>query len=50
MLALHGEAKGLSIDAAPEDIAELIAFAVSPAARWMTGVTLRMDGGEIKSI
>ena len=65
MLARYGEAKGLSLDAAihafaaetkiarygtPEDIAELIAFAVSPAARWMTGVTLRMDGGEIKSV
>ncbi|WP_018264652.1 SDR family oxidoreductase [Methylosinus sp. LW4] len=65
MLALYGQAKGLSIDTAmnafaaetkitrygtPEDIAELIAFAISPAARWMTGVTLRMDGGEIKSI
>ncbi|WP_159731539.1 SDR family oxidoreductase [Methylosinus sp. Ce-a6] len=65
MLARYGEAKGLSLDAAidafaaetriarygtPEDIAELIAFAVSPVARWMTGVTLRMDGGEIKSL
>ncbi|SFO90223.1 3-oxoacyl-[acyl-carrier protein] reductase [Variovorax sp. PDC80] len=34
----------------PEEIADLIAFAVSPAARWMTGTVLRMDGGEIKSI
>jgi 3-oxoacyl-[acyl-carrier protein] reductase len=34
----------------PEDIAELMAFLVSPAARWMTGSTLRMDGGEVKSI
>jgi 3-oxoacyl-[acyl-carrier protein] reductase len=23
---------------------------VSPGARWMTGSTLRMDGGEVKSI
>jgi NAD(P)-dependent dehydrogenase (short-subunit alcohol dehydrogenase family) len=34
----------------PEEIAELIAFLVSPSARWMTGSALRMDGGEVKSI
>src|ERR1700678_428047 len=34
----------------PEEIAELMAFLVSPAAHWMTGSTLRMDGGEVKSI
>ncbi|OTP70887.1 SDR family oxidoreductase [Caballeronia sordidicola] len=34
----------------PEEIAELMAFIVSPAAHWMTGSTLRMDGGEVKSI
>lgn len=34
----------------PEEIAELMAFLVSPAARWMTGSTLRMDGGEVKSV
>jgi NAD(P)-dependent dehydrogenase (short-subunit alcohol dehydrogenase family) len=34
----------------PEEIAELMAFLVSPGARWMTGTTLRMDGGEVKSI
>ncbi|HEY1904735.1 MAG TPA: SDR family oxidoreductase [Myxococcaceae bacterium] len=34
----------------PEEIAELMAFLVSPAARWMTGSMLRMDGGEVKSI
>jgi len=28
----------------------LMAFLVSPAAKWMTGSTLRMDGGEVKSI
>src|SRR6202453_893718 len=32
----------------PEEIAELMAFLVSPGARWMTGSTLRMDGGEVK--
>jgi NAD(P)-dependent dehydrogenase (short-subunit alcohol dehydrogenase family) len=34
----------------PEEIAELMAFLVSTGARWMTGSTLRMDGGEVKSI
>ncbi|WP_109127119.1 SDR family oxidoreductase [Dyella sp. C11] len=34
----------------PEEIAELMAFMVSPAARWMTGAMLRMDGGEVKSL
>src|SRR4029077_20665167 len=34
----------------PEEIAELMAYLVSPGARWMTGSTLRMDGGEVKSI
>jgi 3-oxoacyl-[acyl-carrier protein] reductase len=33
----------------PEDIAELLAFIVSPKARYMTGTVLRMDGGEVKS-
>ena len=34
----------------PQDIAELMAFLVSPAARWVTGTQLRIDGGEVKSI
>ena len=34
----------------PEEIAELMAFLVSPGARWMTGSAVRMDGGEIKSV
>jgi len=33
-----------------EEIADLIAFAVSPPARWMTGTVLRMDGGEARSL
>jgi len=33
-----------------EEIADVIAFAASPAARWMTGTVMRMDGGEVKSI
>jgi NAD(P)-dependent dehydrogenase (short-subunit alcohol dehydrogenase family) len=34
----------------PEEIAQLMAFLVSPGAHWMTGSTLRMDGGEVQSI
>jgi len=33
----------------PEEIADLMAFVVSPAAKWMTGSAIRMDGGEIKA-
>ena len=34
----------------PEEIAELMAFLVSPGAKWLTGAQLRMDGGEVKSV
>jgi 3-oxoacyl-[acyl-carrier protein] reductase len=34
----------------PEEISDLLAFMVSPAAKWMTGASVRMDGGEIKGI
>jgi 3-oxoacyl-[acyl-carrier protein] reductase len=32
----------------PEEIADLMSYLVSPAAKWMTGTSVRMDGGEIK--
>ncbi|WP_323120052.1 SDR family oxidoreductase [Burkholderia alba] len=41
---------GIARYGAPEEIAELMAFVVSPAAHWMTGAALRMDGGEVKSV
>jgi 3-oxoacyl-[acyl-carrier protein] reductase len=41
---------GISRFGEAEEIAELMAFAVSSAAKWMTGTVLRMDGGEVKSI
>jgi 3-oxoacyl-[acyl-carrier protein] reductase len=41
---------GINRFGTPEEIAELMAFAVSPKSRWMTGTVLRMDGGEIKSV
>ena len=40
-IARYGEA---------EEIAELMAFLVSPGARWMTGSAIRMDGGEVKAV
>jgi 3-oxoacyl-[acyl-carrier protein] reductase len=65
MLEKAAAAKGVSVDQArqgflkqagiarfgeAEEIAEVMAFSVSPAAKWMTGTVLRMDGGEVKSI
>jgi 3-oxoacyl-[acyl-carrier protein] reductase len=40
-IARYGEA---------DEIAELMAFLVSPVAKWMTGASLRMDGGEVKAV
>src|SRR5580704_6127550 len=34
----------------PEEIADLMAYLVSPAAKWMTGAAVRMDGGETKGV
>jgi len=41
---------GIARYGAPEEIAELMAFLVSPGARWLTGSAVRMDGGEVKSV
>jgi 3-oxoacyl-[acyl-carrier protein] reductase len=41
---------GISRFGEAEEIADVMAFIVSPAARWMTGTVLRMDGGEVKSV
>lgn len=41
---------GISRYGQPEEIADLMAFLVSPAAKWMTGSAVRMDGGEIKGV
>ena len=49
MKKFPGEA-GISRYGQPEEIAELLGFMVSPAAKWMTGASLRMDGGETKGI
>jgi NAD(P)-dependent dehydrogenase (short-subunit alcohol dehydrogenase family) len=34
----------------PEEIADLMAFLVAPGSHWLTGSSIRMDGGELKSI
>jgi 3-oxoacyl-[acyl-carrier protein] reductase len=44
------EEVGIARFGKPEEIADLMAYMVSPAARWMTGASVRMDGGEIKGI
>ena len=44
------EEAGITRFGKPEEIAELLGYLVSPAAKWMTGASLRMDGGEIKGI
>ena len=44
------EEVGISRFGKPEEIADLMAYLVSPAAKWMTGSCVRMDGGETKGI
>jgi 3-oxoacyl-[acyl-carrier protein] reductase len=44
------EEVGIARFGRPEEIADLMAYLVSPAAKWMTGACVRMDGGEIKGI
>jgi len=44
------EQTGITRFGKPEEVADLIGYIVSPAAKWMTGAAVRMDGGEIKGI
>jgi 3-oxoacyl-[acyl-carrier protein] reductase len=44
------EETGISRFGTPEEIADLLSYLVSPAAKWMTGTSVRMDGGEIKGV
>ena len=44
------EEVGIARFGKPEEIADLMAFMVSPAAKWMTGASVRIDGGEVKGI
>ena len=44
------EEVGIARFGKPEEIGDLMAFLVSPAAKWMTGASVRIDGGEVKGI
>ncbi|HTH98836.1 MAG TPA: SDR family oxidoreductase [Stellaceae bacterium] len=44
------EETGISRYGEPEEIADLMAYLVSPSAHWMTGSAIRMDGGEVPSV
>lgn len=44
------EKAGIARLGTPEEIAELMAYLVSPQARWLTGASIRMDGGEVKGV
>jgi 3-oxoacyl-[acyl-carrier protein] reductase len=42
------EEAGIERYGQPEEVAGLMAYLVSPEAHWLTGTSVRMDGGEIK--
>ena len=42
------EQAGIARFGKPEEIADLMSYLVFPAAKWMTGAPVRIDGGEIK--
>jgi 3-oxoacyl-[acyl-carrier protein] reductase len=44
------EKAGIARYGEPEEIAGLMAYLVSKEARWLTGASVRMDGGEVKGI
>ena len=44
------EQAGIARFGKPAEIADLMSYLVSPAAKWMTGASVRIDGGEIKGI
>jgi 3-oxoacyl-[acyl-carrier protein] reductase len=44
------EEAGIAHFGKPEEIADLMTYMVSPAAKWMIGTSVRMDGGEIRVI
>jgi 3-oxoacyl-[acyl-carrier protein] reductase len=44
------EEAGIARYGEPDEIAGLMAYLVSKEARWLTGASVRMDGGEIKGI
>ena len=44
------EQAGITRFGGPGEIADLMSYLVSPAAKWMTGASVRMDGGETKGV
>src|SRR5271163_2665849 len=44
------EEAGISRLGQPEEVADLLAYLVSAPAKWLTGASLRIDGGEFKGI
>jgi 3-oxoacyl-[acyl-carrier protein] reductase len=44
------ENAGIARYGEPDEIAGLMAYLVSQEARWLTGASIRMDGGEIKGV
>lgn len=44
------EEVGISRFGKAEEIADLLGYLVSPGAKWLTGASVRMDGGEIKGV
>jgi len=44
------EEAGISRFGKPEEVADLLSYLVSPAAKWLTGASVRIDGGETKGI
>jgi 3-oxoacyl-[acyl-carrier protein] reductase len=49
-IRIFPEQAGITRFGKPEEIADLMSYLVSPAAKWMTGASVRMDGGEITGI
>jgi 3-oxoacyl-[acyl-carrier protein] reductase len=44
------EQAGIARFGAPEEVADVLSYPVSPAAKWMTRSTVRMDGGKVKGV
>jgi 3-oxoacyl-[acyl-carrier protein] reductase len=46
----YPEESGIARFGQTEEIADLLSFLVSAQTKWLTGASLRMDGGEFKGI
>jgi NAD(P)-dependent dehydrogenase (short-subunit alcohol dehydrogenase family) len=45
-----GSQAGVARYGEPEEIAELMAFPVLPGACWITGASIRINGGEVRAV